>query len=146
MARRHADDLVFYAALGIILGGRIGYILFYNLSYYLQNPLDMLKLWLDSYGCDVTIATGGAEALRLIAGRPLDLIISDIGLPQIDGYELIRKLRMMAGLETVPAIALTGYARAEDRELALAAGYDAHLAKPAEIRSLLSLVKKLTKK
>ena len=45
MARRHADDLVFYSALGIILGGRVGYILFYNLSYYLQNPLDMLKLW-----------------------------------------------------------------------------------------------------
>src|SRR5687767_10444017 len=45
MARRHADDLVFYAALGIILGGRLGYVLFYNLSYYLQNPLDILKLW-----------------------------------------------------------------------------------------------------
>jgi phosphatidylglycerol:prolipoprotein diacylglycerol transferase len=45
MARRHADDLVFYAALGIILGGRIGYVLFYNLTYYLQNPLDILKLW-----------------------------------------------------------------------------------------------------
>ena len=45
MARRHADDLVFYAALGIILGGRIGYVLFYNLSYYLQHPLDILKLW-----------------------------------------------------------------------------------------------------
>ena len=45
MARRHADDLVFYAALGIILGGRIGYVLFYNLSYYLQSPLDILKLW-----------------------------------------------------------------------------------------------------
>ena len=45
MARRHADDLVFYAALGIILGGRVGYVLFYNLSYYLQNPLDILKLW-----------------------------------------------------------------------------------------------------
>jgi phosphatidylglycerol:prolipoprotein diacylglycerol transferase len=45
MARRHADDLVFYAALGIILGGRIGYVLFYNLSYYLQNPLGILKLW-----------------------------------------------------------------------------------------------------
>jgi phosphatidylglycerol:prolipoprotein diacylglycerol transferase len=45
MARRHADDLVFYAALGIILGGRIGYVLFYNLPYYLQNPLDILKLW-----------------------------------------------------------------------------------------------------
>ena len=45
MARRHADDLVFYAALGIILGGRVGYVLFYNLSYYLQNPIDILKLW-----------------------------------------------------------------------------------------------------
>ena len=45
MARRHADDLVFYAALGIILGGRIGYVLFYNLSYYLENPIDILKLW-----------------------------------------------------------------------------------------------------
>ena len=45
MARRHADDMVFYAALGIILGGRLGYVLFYNLGYYLDNPLDILKLW-----------------------------------------------------------------------------------------------------
>lgn len=45
MARRHADDLVFYAALGIILGGRLGYVLFYNLPYYLERPLDILKLW-----------------------------------------------------------------------------------------------------
>ena len=45
MARRHADDMVFYAALGIILGGRLGYVLFYNLSYYLENPVDILKLW-----------------------------------------------------------------------------------------------------
>jgi phosphatidylglycerol:prolipoprotein diacylglycerol transferase len=45
MARRHADDLVFYAALGIILGGRLGYVLFYNLPYYLEHPLDILKLW-----------------------------------------------------------------------------------------------------
>ena len=44
MARRHADDLVFYAALGIILGGRLGYVLFYNLGYYLEQPLDILKL------------------------------------------------------------------------------------------------------
>jgi phosphatidylglycerol:prolipoprotein diacylglycerol transferase len=45
MARRHADDLVFYAALGIILGGRIGYVLFYNLGYYASHPVDVLKLW-----------------------------------------------------------------------------------------------------
>ena len=45
MARRHADDLVFYAALGIILGGRLGYVLFYNLPFYLQHPIEILKLW-----------------------------------------------------------------------------------------------------
>src|SRR5690349_19755724 len=45
MARRHADDLVFYASLGIILGGRLGYVLFYNLSYYAEHPGDILKLW-----------------------------------------------------------------------------------------------------
>jgi phosphatidylglycerol:prolipoprotein diacylglycerol transferase len=45
MARRHADDLVFYAALGIIFGGRLGYVLFYNLTFYLAHPLDILKLW-----------------------------------------------------------------------------------------------------
>ena len=45
MARRHADDLVFYAALGIILGGRFGYVLFYNFDWYLAHPIDILKLW-----------------------------------------------------------------------------------------------------
>jgi phosphatidylglycerol:prolipoprotein diacylglycerol transferase len=45
MARRHADDLVFYSALGIILGGRLGYVLFYNFGWYLQHPIDILKLW-----------------------------------------------------------------------------------------------------
>jgi phosphatidylglycerol:prolipoprotein diacylglycerol transferase len=45
MARRHADDLVFYAALGVILGGRLGYVLFYRPGYYLENPLEILKLW-----------------------------------------------------------------------------------------------------
>jgi phosphatidylglycerol---prolipoprotein diacylglyceryl transferase len=45
MARRHADDLVFYAALGIILGGRLGYVLFYNLAEYLKHPIEILKLW-----------------------------------------------------------------------------------------------------
>ena len=45
LARRHADDLVFYASLGVIFGGRLGYVLFYNLGYYLKNPIDILKLW-----------------------------------------------------------------------------------------------------
>ena len=45
LARRHADDLIFYASLGVIFGGRLGYVLFYNLGYYVQNPVDILKLW-----------------------------------------------------------------------------------------------------
>src|SRR3546814_6442714 len=45
MARRHADDMIFYAMLGIILGGRLGYVLFYNLGNYLEKPLDIFKLW-----------------------------------------------------------------------------------------------------
>lgn len=45
LARRHADDLVFYASLGVIFGGRLGYVLFYNLKYYLANPVDIFKLW-----------------------------------------------------------------------------------------------------
>jgi phosphatidylglycerol:prolipoprotein diacylglycerol transferase len=45
LARRHADDLVFFAALGVILGGRLGYVLFYNLGHYLQHPVEILKLW-----------------------------------------------------------------------------------------------------
>jgi phosphatidylglycerol:prolipoprotein diacylglycerol transferase len=45
MARRHADDLAFYAAVGIIAGGRLGYVLFYNLAHYLENPLEIVKLW-----------------------------------------------------------------------------------------------------
>jgi phosphatidylglycerol---prolipoprotein diacylglyceryl transferase len=45
LSRRHADDLVFYAALGVILGGRIGYVLFYNFGQYLHHPIEILKLW-----------------------------------------------------------------------------------------------------
>jgi signal transduction histidine kinase/CheY-like chemotaxis protein len=111
-----------------------------------QDTLEMLELWLRTFGCDVTVAQRAFDALRLAVEEKPDLIISDIGLPEIDGYELIRKLREVPGLETVPAIALTGYARDEDRDLATAAGYDAHLSKPAEMSRLLYLVRKLARR
>jgi CheY-like chemotaxis protein len=86
------------------------------------------------------------EGLRLaMEGKP-DLIISDIGMPDVDGYELMRMLRKIEGLEKVPAIALTGYDHPEEKKLSVDAGYDAHLAKPADLRRLLLLVKKLTGK
>ncbi|HVF91774.1 MAG TPA: ATP-binding protein, partial [Blastocatellia bacterium] len=109
-----------------------------------RDTLDMLKLWLDSVGCSVRMAGDATEGMKLALESSPDVIISDIGLPEIDGYELIRQLRRTPGLESVPAIALTGYAREEDRELAMAAGYDAHLAKPAQVSHLYYLMRKLT--
>jgi signal transduction histidine kinase/CheY-like chemotaxis protein len=109
-----------------------------------RDTLNMLKLWLDAYGCKTFMAADAIEGIKLAAECRPNLVISDIGMPDIDGYELIRKLRRMPGLEHVPAIALTGYAREEDRELALAAGYNAHIAKPANIDHLLTLIKRLT--
>jgi signal transduction histidine kinase/CheY-like chemotaxis protein len=110
------------------------------------DTLNMLTTWLRSLGSDVRAASNAAQALALAADYKPSLVISDIGMPDVDGYEFIRQLRKTPGLENVPAIALTGYAREEDREMALAAGYDAHLAKPAQMGHLLSLVKKLAGK
>jgi signal transduction histidine kinase/CheY-like chemotaxis protein len=110
------------------------------------DTLVMLKLWLETFGCETAAASDAREGLRLAGERKPDLIISDIGLPEVDGYEVIRRLRKIPELAKVPAIALTGYAREEDRELAMAAGYDAHIAKPTQIGHLLQLIKKLTAK
>jgi CheY-like chemotaxis protein len=109
------------------------------------DTLNMLKLWLSSFGCEVMIAAEAMEGVRLAAESPPDLIISDIGMPDVDGYELMRTLRKTPGLEHVPAIALTGYARNEDHDLALDAGYTAHMSKPADMALLLYLIKKITK-
>jgi len=109
------------------------------------DTLNLLKLWLSTYGCEVLTAGEAMEGVRLATEHPPDLIISDIGMPDVDGYELMRVLRKTPGLEQVPAIALTGYARAEDRDLALAAGYNAHIAKPANMGRLLHLIKRLTR-
>lgn len=109
------------------------------------DTIDMLNLWLNIFGCEAMMATDALEGIRLAVENKPDLIISDIGMPDVDGYELMRRLRATPGLEQVPAIALTGYAREEDRELAMAAGYNAHMAKPAEIGYLLYLIKQLTR-
>ena len=110
------------------------------------DTLNMLKLWLGTFGCEVLIASDAMEGVRLATEHRPNLIISDIGMPDVDGYELMRTLRNTVGMKEVPAIALTGYAREEDRELALAAGYDAHISKPANMSRLLSLIIKLTRK
>jgi len=76
-----------------------------------------------------------------------DVIVSDIGLPGVDGYQLLKSIRARsADGARVPALALTAFARSEDRELALSAGFDEHLAKPVDPDRLLSIVAGLARK
>jgi CheY-like chemotaxis protein len=69
-----------------------------------------------------------------------DILVSDIGMPGLDGYELMRRARSLDSSRTgpIPAIAVTAYARAEDRQRSLLAGYQMHLAKPVEARELIA--------
>jgi CheY-like chemotaxis protein len=102
----------------------------------------LLRETLTQAGAVVVAAASVAEALPAIGRLRPHVLISDIAMPEADGYELIRKLRAAegdAGPKT-PAVALTAYARAEDRIRALAAGYQAHVAKPVEPRELVYVV------
>jgi CheY-like chemotaxis protein/two-component sensor histidine kinase len=89
------------------------------------------------HGCEIQTASTAAECLRITGEWPTDVLICDVGLPDDDGYGLLRRLRKLPEGERIPAIALTAYARPEDRAKALAAGFRAHLSKPLDPESLL---------
>jgi PAS domain S-box-containing protein len=93
--------------------------------------------------CDATVTTAGSarEAMeRVVRERP-DVLLSDIGMPTEDGYSLIRRVRALAGEKgRIPAIAVTAYARAEDRDKAIQAGYQMHVSKPVEPAKLVEMV------
>ena len=107
---------------------------------------ELLRAVLEQCGSEVRTAGSAAEALALIAESKPDVLVSDIGMPEEDGYELIGKVRgLEAGLnERVPAIALTAYARLEDRIRALNAGFQVHVPKPIEPAELIAVVASLT--
>ena len=86
-------------------------------------------------------AASAEEAMAAVDAHQADLLISDIGMPQVDGYELLRRLRRQG--HALPAIALTAFARGEDRKKALSAGYAAHLSKPVEPAVLVECVASL---
>ena len=94
-------------------------------------------------GASVRLATSAIEAMEMIRQRRPDLVISDIGMPQIDGYQLLRMVRLEESADQVPlpAIALTAFARPEDKRLAIEAGYLIHLAKPVESADLITAAK-----
>lgn len=109
------------------------------------DALDLVSRALKQDGAEVRLAASAAEALGAIDELNPDVLISDIAMPGQDGYELIRQLRSRERPEgrRLPAVALTAFARKEDRERALRAGYQEHLAKPVEPARLAAVVAQL---
>jgi PAS domain S-box-containing protein len=110
------------------------------------DSLDLIAMELTSCGAKVEAFVSAAEALEAMTGKQFDLLISDISMPDLDGYQLIRTVRTNeAASQTrkLPAVALTGHARAQDRMRALIAGYDTHVAKPIETNELVTVVASL---
>lgn len=105
---------------------------------------EMLGKLLELEGAFVESARSGAEALEIAGRKDFDLVISDISMPGMDGYQLIRNLRQLPDMANVPAVALTGYGRTNDIERAHAEGFAEHLTKPLDLDHLLKIVRKLT--
>jgi PAS domain S-box-containing protein len=94
---------------------------------------------IEEQGGHCTLADSGADALRIMSEENVNILISDIGMPDFDGYQLIKKIRTLDGSSrNLPAIALTAYARNDDRQRALLAGFQMHLSKPVEPRELIA--------
>jgi CheY-like chemotaxis protein len=94
------------------------------------DTLDMLQVFFTQRQCRVLKAKSAKEALEIAATEKPGLIISDIGMPDQSGYDMLAHLRRQPGLEKVPAIAVSGFAMDEDRDRSVEAGFSAHLAKP----------------
>jgi PAS domain S-box-containing protein len=105
----------------------------------------LVKLVLRECHADVVIASSALEGLQLIETAAPDILISDIGMPDVDGYEFLRRLRALetGHARNVPAIALTAFAHPEDEAKSLAAGYSIHLSKPVAPETLAATVASL---
>ena len=106
-----------------------------------HDAADMLALAFTTFGHTAQVAYDGPSALKLVESFTPDVALLDIGLPMMDGYELGRRFRKLPALEHIFMVALTGYGNDRDRELALQAGFDAHLLKPVDIHELDKLVR-----
>jgi CheY-like chemotaxis protein len=104
------------------------------------DSLSVVKRLLEDRQARVLTAASADEALSLIADRLPDVLLSDIGMPDVDGYELIRRIRASESGASLPAVALTAYARRDDQARALRAGYQAHVAKPLHPGELVETV------
>jgi CheY-like chemotaxis protein len=102
---------------------------------------DMLTRRLQKRGYHVVVAENGVQALSLVRTSRPDLVLMDVGLPDIDGWEVTRRLRQEAETRELPIIALTAHALASDRDRAFEVGCDDYETKPVELPSLLAKIK-----
>jgi signal transduction histidine kinase len=108
-----------------------------------NDTLELLSLIFKREGANVATAASAVEALQEAVTKRPSIIVSDIGMPEIDGYQLLQQLRLIPGLGEVPAIAISGYASEEDRARALSVGYLALVPKPIDVDVLFSLIQDL---
>jgi two-component system CheB/CheR fusion protein len=94
-------------------------------------------------GARVATATNGAEALAELERERYDLLVCDVGMPVMDGYQLMREVRSISVLAALPAVALTGYSGAAQEQKTLQAGFDAHLTKPVSLAALIGAVEQV---
>jgi PAS domain S-box-containing protein len=107
-----------------------------------QDGRALVARILDGQGADPVCASSASEALELLSKQHFDLLLSDIGMPDINGFELISRVRQLdkSRARPLPAIALTAYARTEDRQRSVLAGFHMHLSKPTEARELVASI------
>jgi signal transduction histidine kinase/ActR/RegA family two-component response regulator len=104
---------------------------------------EMMTLLLEHAGAEVTPAAHARDALKILEEQQVDIMLADVGLPQMDGYTLVKKMRA-TGVDT-PAVALTGYASASDRAHAIDAGFNDHLGKPVQPEELVEVLARVAR-
>lgn len=108
-----------------------------------EDTTEMVRHLLEIGGASVCSATSGFEALRLARENEFDVVLSDISMPEMDGFEFLSRLHQIPGKEELPAVALTGFGRPEDIQRANDNGFYAHLTKPFDIERLAMLLQKV---
>ena len=104
---------------------------------------DMLSRRLKRSGYEVVVATDGRQGVEMASSETPDLILMDMGLPVLDGWQATQQIKQTSGIQTIPIIALTSHAMKGDREKALAAGCDDYDVKPIDFPRLLEKIQQL---
>jgi CheY-like chemotaxis protein len=108
-----------------------------------SDVTEMLSVLMNHAGYEVSTASGAQEAITLARENHFDIVISDIGMPEMNGYELAQALRKLPGYESVPMVAVTGFSLFDDRNRSLTAGFNEHVTKPIDPAAFLALIEQL---